>query len=89
MKFRQLGSRGLMVSELCLGTMILGEESERSTPAQEAVRMIHQFLDLGDNLIDTANVYAGGRSEEVGESAIEDRMDQVILVTKVRFSTGE
>lgn len=88
MKYKQLGRSGLLVTDICLGTMIFGEQSERSTPAGEATRMIYHYLDAGGNHIDTANVYAGGRSEEIVGRAIKDRRDQVVLATKVRFSTG-
>ena len=47
MHYQPLGRSGLMVSELCLGTMIFGEDSRRSTDATTATRMIHQFLDAG------------------------------------------
>jgi aryl-alcohol dehydrogenase-like predicted oxidoreductase len=59
-----------MVSELCLGTMVFGEEGTRGTDEAIATRMIHQFLDAGGNHIDTANVYANGRSEEIVGQAI-------------------
>jgi aryl-alcohol dehydrogenase-like predicted oxidoreductase len=89
MEMRQLGRSGLLVSELSLGTMIFGEESERSTPASVAVDMIHTYLDAGGNFIDTANVYADGRSEEIVGEAIRGRRDQVVLATKVRMRRGE
>lgn len=89
MKYKPLGRSGLMVSELCLGTMVFGEENSRGTDEVTAVRMIHRFLDAGGNHIDTANVYAGGRSEEIVGKAIRDRREQVVLATKVRFSMGE
>lgn len=88
MKYRRLGRSGLQVSELCLGTMIFGEDSPRSTPEPEAIQVIHHFLEAGGNHIDTANVYAGGRSEEIVGRAIKDRRDRVVLATKVRFRTG-
>jgi aryl-alcohol dehydrogenase-like predicted oxidoreductase len=78
-----------MVSELCMGTMIFGEDSSRSTDAATAVRMIHQFLDAGGNFVDTADVYAGGRSEEIIGQALQGRRDQVVLATKVRHRTGD
>jgi aryl-alcohol dehydrogenase-like predicted oxidoreductase len=56
MNYRKLGGSGLLVSELALGTMIFGDQSERSTPPEEATRIIHRFLDAGGNHIDTANV---------------------------------
>jgi len=89
MRFKPLGNSGLIVSELCLGTMIFGEDSKRSTPADQAKKIIHCFLDSGGNHIDTANVYAGGRSEEIVGKAIQDRRDQVVLATKVRFAMGD
>jgi aryl-alcohol dehydrogenase-like predicted oxidoreductase len=89
MEMRQLGSSGLLVSELCLGTMIFGEDSPRSTPPAVALQMIDQFLESGGNFIDTANVYADGRSEEVVGQALRGRRDQVVLATKVRHRRGE
>ncbi len=79
----------MKVSELCLGTMIFGEDSPRSTPEVEAEKIIHHYLDMGGNHLDTADVYAGGRSEEIVGSAISNRRDQVILATKIRFATGK
>jgi aryl-alcohol dehydrogenase-like predicted oxidoreductase len=89
MNYRKLGNSGLLVSEIALGTMIFGEKSERSTPPEEARSIIHRFLDEGGNHIDTADVYAGGRSEEIVGQAIKGRRDQVVLATKVRFLMGE
>ncbi len=91
MHYKQLGRSGLIVSDLCLGTMIFGEESSRGTPPDVAERMIHRYLDAGGNHIDTADVYAGGRSEEIVGKALKrlgERRSQIILATKVRFETG-
>ncbi|MDQ0340475.1 aryl-alcohol dehydrogenase-like predicted oxidoreductase [Caldalkalibacillus uzonensis] len=84
MKYRRLGKSGLFVSELCLGTMTFGRETDKET----ATRMIHHFLDAGGNFIDTADVYADGRSEEIVGQAIKDRRSEVILATKVRMKVG-
>jgi len=84
MKYKPLGRSGLIASELCLGTMIFGEDSARGTDEPTAVRMIHQFLDTGGNFIDTADVYAKGRSEEITGKALKGRRDRVVLATKVR-----
>ena len=89
MKYKRLGNSGLLVSELCLGAMIFGEEGIRGTDQKSAEKIIHKFLDSGGNHIDTANVYADGRSEEIVGEAIKDRRDQVILASKVRFSMGD
>jgi aryl-alcohol dehydrogenase-like predicted oxidoreductase len=77
-----------MVTELCLGTMVFGDEA-RGTDEPTAIRMIHQFLDAGGNFIDTADVYVGGYSEEITGKALQDRRDHVVLATKVRFATGD
>ena len=88
MKYRYLGRSGLRVSELCLGTMIFGEDGARGTPPEEAGRMIDLFLDYGGNHLDTADVYAGGRSEEIVGIVLRGRRNRIVLATKVRFRTG-
>ena len=88
MRYRQLGRSGLLVSELALGTMVFGEESQRSTSPEIAEKIIHRFLDAGGNHIDTANVYADGRSEEIVGKAIKNKREQVVLATKMRFRSG-
>ena len=88
MNTNQLGNSGLFVSDLSLGTMLFGEESGRSTPEDEAIRMVHAYIDHGGNHLDTANVYAGGRSEEIlGKALTGGRRNKVTLATKVRFGT--
>lgn len=84
MQYRALGKSGILVSELCLGTMTFGH----TTDERESVEMINRFLDKGGNFIDTANVYAGGRSEEIVGKAIRERRSDVVLATKVRMKTG-
>jgi aryl-alcohol dehydrogenase-like predicted oxidoreductase len=89
MRNNRLGNSGLVVSELSLGTMLFGEESGRSTPEDEAIRMVHAYIEHGGNHIDSANVYAGGRSEEIIAKALADgRRQKVTLATKVRFGTS-
>ena len=89
MKYNQLGSSGILVSEIGLGTMVFGEENERSTDKKTAIKMIHHYIDQGGNHIDTANVYAEGRSEEIVGEALQGKRDQVILATKTRFPMGK
>lgn len=89
MKFNQLGRSGLLVTDLCLGAMIFGEESTRGTPPAEAERMINRYLDAGGNFIDTSDVYAGGRSEEIVGRVIKEKRDQIVVATKVRFASGQ
>jgi aryl-alcohol dehydrogenase-like predicted oxidoreductase len=79
MDYRQLGRAGVRVAPLCLGVMNLGGP----TSEEDGVRMIHEALDAGINFIDTANVYQGGRSEEITGVALQGRRDDVVLATKV------
>jgi len=58
MKYASIGKNGLI-------TMIFGEQSNSSTPQKEALKIIDHYLAAGGNHIDTADVYAGGRSEEI------------------------
>lgn len=88
MQYRRLGNSGLFVSELALGTMIFGETSDRGTPADEANEMIRHYLAAGGNHIDLADVYAGGRAEEIIGQAIKGQRDQLVLTTKVRWPMG-
>jgi aryl-alcohol dehydrogenase-like predicted oxidoreductase len=69
--------------------MVFGEESSRGTDRKTAIRIIHKFLEAGGNHIDTANVYADGRSEEIVGEALKDRRERAILATKVRHKTGQ
>ncbi len=89
MQYRLLGRSGLKVSELCLGTMVFGDESTRGAPEKESIKMIHRYMDAGGNHIDTANVYADRRSEEIVGVALKGRRGDVILATKVRFATSD
>ena len=83
MEYKPLGRSGLIVSELCLGTMIFGDDT-RGADEPTAIRMIHQFLDAGGNFVDTADVYVRGYSEEITGQALKGRRDRVVLATKVR-----
>ncbi|MCB2222830.1 MAG: aldo/keto reductase [Actinobacteria bacterium] len=88
MRRRVLGGSGIVVSELALGTMVFGEGPPRGTDPQDAAAIIRRYLEAGGNHLDTADVYAGGRSEEIVGEAIAGIRDQVVLATKVRFTTG-
>lgn len=89
MNYNRVGNSGLYVSELSLGTMLFGEDSDRSTPEADAIRMVHQFIDRGGTHIDTANTYADGRSEEIlGKALAGGKRQQVTLATKVRFGVS-
>jgi len=79
--FVSLGKSGLKVSRLCLGTMNFGNDAWGCDEPTSA-KVIDRFLEAGNNFIDTANVYAGGRSEEIVGRAIAARRDEVVLATK-------
>ncbi len=93
MDYRTLGSSGLIVSPICLGTMTFGSPVGKS----DSIRLVHAALDLGINFIDTANVYEGyarvlgspgGVAEEIVGEAIADRRNQAVLATKVGAPVG-
>ncbi|NNE30521.1 MAG: aldo/keto reductase [Saprospiraceae bacterium] len=89
MKYKAIGRSGLISSNLSLGTMIFGEDSDRSTPEADAIKMIDQYLAQGGNHIDTADGYAKGRSEEIVGKAVKGKRENLIIATKVRFPTSD
>jgi aryl-alcohol dehydrogenase-like predicted oxidoreductase len=85
MDYRYLGRTGLKVSELCLGTMTFGRE----TPEAESRHILDRFVAAGGSFVDTADVYAGGDSEEIiGRWLRDKRRDALVIATKVRFPMG-
>src|SRR5215207_9168435 len=93
MEYRRLGRSGLFVSTMTLGTMTFGGrggfEAVGSTDVATATRQVDMCLDAGVNLFDTADIYAGGESEEILGQAISGRRDRVLLATKARMPVGE
>ncbi|SHF09006.1 Predicted oxidoreductase [Kaistia soli DSM 19436] len=88
MQFRRLGSSGLLVSELALGTMVFGEASDRGTPEADALRLVDAYVAAGGNHFDLADVYAGGRAEEIVGKALKGRRADAVIATKVRWPMG-
>jgi aryl-alcohol dehydrogenase-like predicted oxidoreductase len=86
MRRRILGGTGISVSEVCLGTMMLGAMG--NTDRVESVAMIHRALDAGVNFVDTADVYSLGESEEIVGQALRGRRDDVVLATKFGLPVG-
>jgi len=78
MKYKRLGKAGVKVSELCLGTMIYGQQVEEAA----AIRIMRRAIDLGINFLDTADTYVNGRSEEIVGKAIAGQRDDIVLATK-------
>ena len=89
MQYRTIGNSGLVTTELALGTMLFGENSKRSTPEEEAKQIMDHYLEAGGNHIDTANVYAGGKSEEIIGKHLKTKRKGLIYATKVRFPMGK
>ncbi|MGP3698878.1 aldo/keto reductase [Rhodobacter sp. NSM] len=97
MRYRTLGPSGLLVSELCLGTMTFGGSDGMwgqigQLRQSEADTLVGAALEAGINFIDTANIYAGGESERILGQSIRnlgiDR-DDVVIATKVLGPMGE
>jgi len=93
MEYRQLGRSGLRVSALTLGTMTFGGTGWASvvgnTDVDGARRQIAMALDAGVNLIDTADAYSAGLSEEIIAKALPVAREDVLLATKVRMPMGD
>lgn len=87
MKRRTLGATGMSVSELSLGAMMFGSMGNRDH--DDAVRVIHRALDAGINVVDTADVYSRGESEEIVGRAVKGRRDDVVIATKFGLPMGE
>lgn len=90
MQYRSLGRTGVQVSELCLGTMMFGYQTDEA----DAISIIDHAIDTGINFVDTANVYpwptpvpAQGRSEKIVGKALkrDGRRARMVLATKVHF----
>jgi len=87
MQYRTLGRTGVQVSSLVLGAMNFGAIAR--TTQDEATAMIDAALDGGINLIDTADMYSGGESEEMVGRAIAGRRDDIVLATKAGLPMGD
>jgi aryl-alcohol dehydrogenase-like predicted oxidoreductase len=91
-EYRQLGRCGLRVSVLTMGTMTFGGTgpfaSVGTTGVDEARRQVDRCLDAGVNLVDTADVYSGGWSEEIVGEVLKGRRDRALIATKVRMTMG-
>ena len=88
MDYRTLGHSGCAVSSLCLGTMTFGAEADEAA----AHRQLDRFVEAGGTMVDTADTYGDGRSEEIigrwFASRPADVTEPVVLATKGRFHVG-
>ena len=78
MQYTEIGSTGVKVSRVCLGTVFRSEP-----PEVDCIRTIHHAADRGINFFDVANIYRDGFSEEILGKAMAGRRDQFIMTTKV------
>jgi len=92
MEYRQLGNSGLKVSVLTMGTMTIGGKGNFAkvgdVSLDEVRRLIDIVADAGVNLIDTADIYSAGRSEEMIGEAMPTRKPSMLIATKARFPSG-
>jgi 1-deoxyxylulose-5-phosphate synthase len=94
MEYVNLGTTGLKVSRICLGTMTFGSPEWRNWVMGEAESLpfIERALDLGINFFDTADMYSAGQSEVVLGNALQKlgvQRDKVVIATKVHNPMGE
>ncbi|SDN97985.1 Predicted oxidoreductase [Klenkia soli] len=89
MELRTLGRSGLLVSPFTLGAMTIGNDAWGSDETTSAA-VLDRYLDAGGNAVDTADVYSGGRSEEILGRLLArgGRRDRVVLATKYGFNAG-
>ena len=84
-QYTTLGRTGLTVSRLCFGTMSFGGDADDATSA----KLFNRCREAGINFFDCANVYSGGRAEEILGALAESCRDDLVLTSKVRFKMGE
>ncbi len=90
MRYRPLGPTGVLVSEICLGTMTFGEGwGIGGIDVSKATILLNRAIDAGINFVDTADLYSGGKSEEILGEALRGRRDRVVLATKALGRMGK
>ncbi|MEO8529046.1 MAG: aldo/keto reductase [Pseudolysinimonas sp.] len=93
MDYRYLGKSGLKVSALSLGTMTFGGSGKfafvGTTDTATARKQVDQAIAAGVNLIDTADVYSAGQSEEIVGEIVKGRRDDLLIATKARFRMSD
>ena len=89
MEYRTLGRSGCAVSNLCLGTMTFGDETDEAGSHAQ----LDAFVEAGGNFVDTANVYSSGTSEEIIGRWFANRppdvTEPVVVATKGRFPMND
>ncbi|EST11536.1 aldo/keto reductase [Sporolactobacillus laevolacticus] len=85
MEYRTVGKTGIKVSNLAFGTMSFGSTADEAT----SKAMFDRCREVGINFFDSADVYAGGHSEEILGSLIKDSRDEVVITSKVFWPTSQ
>lgn len=85
MKYKDLGTTGIKVSSLCMGTMTFGNEADEKISEV----LFNRCREVGINFFDCANVYAGGKSEEILGNLTRGIRDEIVLTTKFFGKVGE
>ncbi|MBT9777352.1 aldo/keto reductase [Clostridium sp. MCC353] len=85
MQYRTVGKTGIKVSNLCFGTMSFGGNADE----KNSIEMFQSCREAGINFFDTADVYSGGRSEEILGRCISGCREEVVISTKVFYPTGK
>lgn len=86
MRYQLLGTSGLRVSELCLGTMTFGDVLGWGADFDESQRMFDAFLEAGGNFVDTANNYTQGMSEQFLGKLIGPHRERLVVATKATMT---
>ena len=87
MEYRLLGRTGLEISPLVLGAMMFGAWGNRDH--DESIGIVHRALSAGINVIDTADVYSDGESEEIVGKALAGRRDEIVVASKFHGRMGD
>lgn len=84
MDYKRIGKSGLKVSNICLGSNNFGSQLNE----QDAIKLVKRAIDLGINIIDSADSYTEGKSEAIIGKAIQGYRDDLIIATKVGLGLG-
>ncbi len=87
LRYRLLGPSGLRVSEICLGTMSLGERWGFGADAATSHAVLDAYAEAGGNFLDTANHYHGGETEEIVGRWLAGKRDRAVVATKYTLAS--
>ena len=82
MKYKLLGNSGVRVSEICLGTMTFGSDTDFGCDYETSKKIFDVYVNKGGNFIDTANIYTAGNSEMITGDLVRSDRDHFVLATK-------